>query len=261
MLSCDPRLPSSSVLVTNVHIVPTAISLATSELNNLGRFGTVPSLTPLQRAAIYRVWSTGQTTAMGAHQLPSPKRPHSNLAAVLASAGSLANAVLISALLRGTKLPDMFIEAEESERPTRDTCETDGLLDIPVIDLSSLQTGDKKKRQQVVADMAQACEQFGFLQVANHGVDQELIESCEAQAHRLFELPLEAKERAHRAPGEKFGYGANTWVDQTVKHWAESFHFQLHPQSNIGEYALKLFETGYEKFRYNTWMTLDTVGL
>ncbi|KAH9563876.1 hypothetical protein CY35_05G147100 [Sphagnum magellanicum] len=183
---------------------------------------------------------------MGIQQLPSARRPPSDLAAMLANSGSLTNAVLISALLRSSKLPDMFVEVEDDRAAV--CTQSSELLDIPVIDLSKLSTGEEADRQTVVHAMAEACEKWGFLQVSNHGVDLRLIERCEAQAHRLFELPLEAKERAHRAPGEKFGYGANTWVDQTVRHWAESFSLQLHPYSNITEYASTLFESDYEDF-------------
>ncbi|CAM6024607.1 unnamed protein product [Sphagnum balticum] len=164
-----------------------------------------------------------------------------------ASSGSLTNAVLISAILQGSmKLPEMFVEVEDDRASV--CAQSSELLDVPVIDLSKLWTGGETDRQSVVCAMAEACEKWGFLQVANHGVDLKLIARCQAQAHRLFGRPLEAKERAHRAPGEKFGYGANTWVDQTVRHWAESFSLQLHPYSNIAEYASKLFDSEQEDF-------------
>ncbi len=153
------------------------------------------------------------------------------------------------------KLPEMFVEVEDDRASV--CAQSAELLDVPVIDLSKLWTGGETDRQSVVRAMAEACEKWGFLQVANHGVDLKLIARCQAQAHRLFERPLEAKERAHRAPGEKFGYGANTWVDQTVRHWAESFSLQLHPYSNIAEYASKLFDSEQEDFRYSMMFSSD----
>lgn len=195
---------------------------------------------------------------MGMQQIPSTRLPAtSDLAAMLAaSSGSLTNAVLISAILQGSmKLPEMFVEVEDDRASV--CAQSSELLDVPVIDLSKLWTGGETDRQSVVCAMAEACEKWGFLQVANHGVDLKLIARCQAQAHRLFERPLEAKERAHRPPGEKFGYGANTWVDQTVRHWAESFSLQLHPYSNIAEYASKLFESEQEDFRYCMMFSSD----
>lgn len=145
------------------------------------------------------------------------------------------------------QLPAMFIEADQSQRASLESTTTGAEaadLDIPVIDLEFLATRDAGKRREAVAAAARACQTWGFFQIRNHGIDQSLIERCEQEAHRLFQLPLEAKERCHRPPGASFGYGANTWINQTVKHWAESFHMQLNPTSNIREMASKLFPDG-----------------
>lgn len=163
---------------------------------------------------------------------------------------TMKNADFLSELLQGsTKLPERFIEVDQDQR--LQVIENPE-LDIPVFDLAVLSTGDKKQRKDFVDAVATACQTWGFFQVSNHGVDKSLIDRCEAEAHRMFELPLEVKERVHRPPGAAFGYGANTWVNQTVMHWAESFHMQLKPTSNIREMAAKLFATGGDsvQFRY-----------
>lgn len=196
---------------------------------------------------------------------PSPNLHHAtDLAAVLANANTtLRNAGLLSALLQGSQqLPAMFIEAED-QRPVLDM--NVGLSDedqhvlgspgsqIPIIDMSVLSSSSEpvEARRKLVASIAEACEKYGFFQVVNHGVDPRLIERCEAEAHKMFELPLDVKERVHRPPGTSFGYGANTWVNQTVMHWAESFHMQLHPVSNIRDFSGKLFAEGDPtKFRF-----------
>jgi hypothetical protein len=182
------------------------------------------------------------------------------------------NAGLVSALQEGSKqLPEMFIEADQDQRPKMDDSESPEdvpELDIPVFDLAVLQhqassTGDETRddavrlRGELVNAVAKACQTWGFFQILNHGVDQSLIDRCEEQAHRMFELPLEVKERCHRPPGATFGYGANTWVNQKVMHWAESFHMQLHPTSNIQEMAAKLFtDEGSEEFRYLLYLII-----
>lgn len=183
---------------------------------------------------------------------------------VEADGNTTINAGLVSALQEGSKqLPEMFIEADQDQRPKMDDSESPEdvpELDIPVFDLAVLQhqasSGDETRdavmlRGELVNAVAKACQTWGFFQILNHGVDQSLIDRCEEQAHRMFELPLEVKERCHRPPGATFGYGANTWVNQKVMHWAESFHMQLHPTSNIQEMAAKLFtDEGSEEFRY-----------
>jgi hypothetical protein len=190
---------------------------------------------------------------------------------VEADGNTTINAGLVSALQEGSKqLPEMFIEADQDQRPKMDDSESPEdvpELDIPVFDLAVLQqqassTGDETRdavrlRGELVNAVAKACQTWGFFQILNHGVDQSLIDRCEEQAHRMFELPLEVKERCHRPPGATFGYGANTWVNQKVMHWAESFHMQLHPTSNIQEMAAKLFtDEGSEEFRYLLYLII-----
>jgi len=164
------------------------------------------------------------------------------------------NAGLLS--MDSKQLPAMFIEADQSHRASLESGD-DPDLDIPVVDLAFLATGDEAKRAEAVTAAAAACQTWGFFQIQNHGVDLALIERCEQAAHSMFQLPLEAKERCHRPPGASFGYGANTWINQKVMHWAESFHMQLHPTSNIRDMASKLFPDGTssQQFRYRTSIT------
>lgn len=147
------------------------------------------------------------------------------------------------------QLPEKFIEVDQSHRASLECVDPD--LDIPVLDLAFLATGDESKRSAAVVAAAKACQTWGFFQIQNHGVDQSLIERCEQEAHRMFQLPLEAKQRCHRPPGASFGYGANTWINQKVMHWAESFHMQLNPTSNIREMASKLFPDGTSSHQFS----------
>lgn len=166
-----------------------------------------------------------------------------DLAAVLSSTDTtMRNASLLAALAaaKTQPLPPMFVEAED-QRPVLEFDDISISSVIPVVDLSRLRSTDPTARAALVTDIATACERFGFFQVVNHGVDEALIQRCETEAHKMFELPLDVKERVHRPPQTSFGYGANTWVNQAVMHWAESFHMQLHPKSNIREFSGKLF--------------------
>jgi hypothetical protein len=207
---------------------------------------------------------------MAAHQtiLSSPMHVGSAPAAMAATLNFDANSTLRNAGLRSPvphseskQLPAMFIEADKNQRSSEDSWEASehAELEVPVLDLEVLNSGPDKlgQRQELVKAMAKACQKWGFFQVLNHGVDQALIDRCEVEAHRMFALPLEVKERVHRPPGTSFGYGANTWVNQKVLHWAESFHMQLHPTSNIHEMAAKLFAKGDpNQFRYRLFVNV-----
>ncbi|KAJ8623171.1 hypothetical protein MRB53_031700 [Persea americana] len=55
--------------------------------------------------------------------------------------------------------------------------------------------------------LAAACEEWGFFQVVNHGINTRLLESIQKVAKEFFMLPLEEKEKYPMAPGTIQGYG------------------------------------------------------
>jgi len=88
---------------------------------------------------------------------------------------------------------------------------------IPVVDL-------EKTRPEVAQALVKACEDYGFFKVVNHGVPQHLIDSMEAEAKKLFALPLCEKERA--GPADPYGYGSRSighngdvgWIEYLLLH-------------------------------------------
>jgi hypothetical protein len=75
---------------------------------------------------------------------------------------------------------------------------------VPVIDLAPLRettssVDDEEKLkpavEDIIADVGQACEQWGFFQVINHGVSLELLAELQAAAKEFFDLPLEEKRK------------------------------------------------------------------
>jgi isopenicillin N synthase-like dioxygenase len=80
------------------------------------------------------------------------------------------------------------------------------LGEVPVIDLAPALRGELP--QQLVDDMARACEGWGFFQVVNHGLDAGLRSRFEKQMHDFFALPASAKRRIKRD-----GRNARDWYD------------------------------------------------
>ncbi|KAL6613847.1 hypothetical protein ACP70R_036117 [Stipagrostis hirtigluma subsp. patula] len=72
---------------------------------------------------------------------------------------------------------------------------------IPVIDVGELPRDDELNKLRL------ACEEWGFFQVVNHGIDDELLDEMEKVAKEFFMLPLEEKEKYPMAPGGIQGYG------------------------------------------------------
>lgn len=66
---------------------------------------------------------------------------------------------------------------------------------IPLLDLSHYTRGTPQERDTFVKSWGDGLKEFGFVSIINHGVDPEVIARTYADAARLFELPVEVKNR------------------------------------------------------------------
>jgi isopenicillin N synthase-like dioxygenase len=69
----------------------------------------------------------------------------------------------------------------------------DGVLAIPVIDISRFRLGDAADRAAVAAEVDRAASEVGFIQVTGHGVSDALIAALSGSMDSFFTLPAEAK--------------------------------------------------------------------
>ena len=67
-------------------------------------------------------------------------------------------------------------------------------MQIPVIDISNLVTGNDIDRHITAAQIAQACREYGFFYVVGHGVDETLQERLEQLSRQFFAQELQAKQ-------------------------------------------------------------------
>ncbi|XP_039026835.1 protein DMR6-LIKE OXYGENASE 1-like isoform X2 [Hibiscus syriacus] len=109
-----------------------------------------------------------------------------------------------------------FIQAAD-HRPKLETIEFDG---IPLIDLS---TGDIKV---LVSEIADACKNWGFFQVINHGVPLELFTKINIAAKTFFDRPIEEKRKVKRDEVNSYGYHESEHT-KNVRDWKEVFDFLI----------------------------------
>jgi isopenicillin N synthase-like dioxygenase len=64
---------------------------------------------------------------------------------------------------------------------------------IPVLDIGAFLAGTPHARARLAAQIAQTCEDTGFLVIANHGIDQALIDNTFAAASAFFDIDMERK--------------------------------------------------------------------
>ena len=67
------------------------------------------------------------------------------------------------------------------------------VVDVPVIDVGPLLSGDAEACARVAAAIGAASATVGFFYIVNHGVEQPTIDAAVGAARRFFALPLERR--------------------------------------------------------------------
>eukprot|EP01127_Copromyxa_protea_P013776 TRINITY_DN372_c0_g1_i3.p1 TRINITY_DN372_c0_g1~~TRINITY_DN372_c0_g1_i3.p1 ORF type:complete len:251 (-),score=37.08 TRINITY_DN372_c0_g1_i3:66-818(-) len=98
-------------------------------------------------------------------------------------------------------------------------------LPPPQIDIGPLlSASDDRAVQQVHAEIADACKNWGFFNIVNHGVDPELVSKFEEMTRHFFSLPKEVKNSVRRTVTNSRGYFDDEYTQQKID-WKEGFDF------------------------------------
>lgn len=106
---------------------------------------------------------------------------------------------------------DVFQEEKKKEGP-----------EVPTVDLSELESEDQVVRGRCIEMVKKAAEEWGVMNLVNHGIPQDLLNRVKKAGEAFFALPIEHKEKfANKlASGEIQGYGSKLgsigqleWID------------------------------------------------
>eukprot|EP00253_Pinus_taeda_P000710 PITA_00710 len=129
-------------------------------------------------------------------------------------------------------VPPRYIRPQE-ERPTVSLIASSE-FSIPVIDMKKLifLQGQEDQRKQEMDMLSDACQEWGFFQIVNHGIPNTLIDDIKAVAKEFFSFPLEEKLKYAPQAGASQGYGKMfvTADDQTLD-WGDLLALALMPNS------------------------------
>uniref|UniRef100_A0A0E0N7B7 Fe2OG dioxygenase domain-containing protein n=1 Tax=Oryza rufipogon TaxID=4529 RepID=A0A0E0N7B7_ORYRU len=129
-------------------------------------------------------------------------------------------------LCSATTVPERYIR-DGDDRPDHAVVDDERAQErIPVIDVGELQRGSEDE----LDNLRLACEQWGFFQVVNHGVEEETMEEMEKAAREFFMLPLEEKEKYPMEHGGIQGYGhAFVFSDDQKLDWCNMLALGVEP--------------------------------
>jgi len=134
-------------------------------------------------------------------------------------------------------VPPRYIRPRE-ERPTSSLLVSPESA-IPLIDMKKLILHPEDyQRQQEMERLSNACQEWGFFQIVNHGIPHSLLDGIKDVAKEFFNLPLQEKQKYAAQPGVFQGYGKIFVVaeDQTLD-WGDLLALALMP-NNLKNLAL-----------------------
>ncbi|KAJ3704535.1 hypothetical protein LUZ61_008240 [Rhynchospora tenuis] len=121
-------------------------------------------------------------------------------------------------------VPERYVRKNDEQPAQSMVCTS---LEVPVINMQNLE-GDCG--YQELARLTAACQDWGFFQVMNHGIEEGLLDAMEAVAREFFMLPLEEKEKYPLAPGTIQGYGhAFVFSEEQKLDWCNMLALGVEP--------------------------------
>lgn len=133
--------------------------------------------------------------------------------------------------------------------------------DLPLINLSHLSSDDHLEREKCMQEITYAAGTWGFLQVVDHGIPSELLESLEYEQKKLFHQPFQMKILSNSlslSPNNyRWGNPKATCLKQLL--WSEAFHVSVTdiPRMNGGRNLRYI----YIVYTYMSILLLHSVSL
>ncbi|XP_074272404.1 protein SRG1-like [Silene latifolia] len=127
-------------------------------------------------------------------------------------------------------VPDRYVrndlDGPISEQNKLNDHKNDG-LHVPIIDMECLIIGDDVELRKLHS----ACQEWGFFQLINHGVNGSLVEKVKSEIQEFFNLPIEEKKKYWQRADEIEGYGQAFVVSEEQKlDWADMFFLTTFPK-------------------------------
>ncbi|KAL2331583.1 hypothetical protein Fmac_019164 [Flemingia macrophylla] len=117
------------------------------------------------------------------------------------------------------------------------SCSTEERCDIPLIDLGRL--NHDHERDECMKEIAEAAREWGFFQVVNHGISQELLLNLQIEQKKLFYQPFlnkSAQTSFSTLSAKTYRWGNAFATNLRQLSWSEAFHFYLTDISRMDQH-------------------------
>ncbi|KAL1219112.1 Protein SRG1 [Cardamine amara subsp. amara] len=123
-----------------------------------------------------------------------------------------------------TTVPPRYVLSDQ------DKTENDSSLssEIPAIDMERLCSVSAMDSELEKLDLA--CQDWGFFQLINHGIESSFLDKLETEVQDFFNLPMEEKQKLWQRSGEFEGFGQVNIVSEDQKlDWGDMFILTTQP--------------------------------
>ncbi|KAL8539192.1 hypothetical protein ACS0TY_000990 [Phlomoides rotata] len=122
-------------------------------------------------------------------------------------------------------IPEKYVKPLEA-RPSFKSVTS--AVNIPLIDLAGL--NDKNLRDVTLSQVSEACREWGFFQVVNHGVQPDLMDRAQEVWREFFHQPSEIKQAYANSPKTYEGYGSRLGVEKgAILDWSDYYYLHYLP--------------------------------
>ncbi|KAL5070897.1 hypothetical protein RYX36_021784 [Vicia faba] len=98
--------------------------------------------------------------------------------------------------------------------------------EIPIIDLS------EASQENLISKIGNACEEWGFFQVINHGVPSDVSKRVEIAMKKFFEQSIEEKKKVKRDAVNAMGYH-DAEHTKNIRDWKEVFDYLVENTTQV----------------------------
>ncbi|KAE9599796.1 putative gibberellin 2-beta-dioxygenase [Lupinus albus] len=127
---------------------------------------------------------------------------------------------------------------QENTEDSKDySCSMVDTFELPMIDLSRLNF-EHPEREECLKEITEAAMEWGFFQVVNHGISQELLENMHSEQMKVFYEPFVKKstENVFGLSSKTYRWGNPSVTNLRQLSWSEAFHFSMSDISRMEQH-------------------------
>ncbi|POO00447.1 Oxoglutarate/iron-dependent dioxygenase [Trema orientale] len=122
--------------------------------------------------------------------------------------------------------------------------------ELPLIDLSHLMSPHQKEKEMCIQNIVDAASNWGFFEVENHGIPEEVLKSMSYEQKKVFHQPFQDKSQTNVLNSSpncyRWGNPKATCLNQLS--WSEAFHISVTDILGMTNNEYKSLRLAMEKF-------------